>query len=118
MISAILTALQKQTADAGKITPKDEGPKKTTPPIRKTGEVKKQPNYLIWVLAILGIAIIILIVFLIIKKRKENENIGSLRKYLIENMRKGYTAQQLRDALLRYGYNPKQVDNAIRSISP
>ena len=36
--------------------------------------------------------------------------------YLSENLKKGFSAQELRDALLREGYSEKDVDEAIKSL--
>ena len=86
----------------GEIKPAEEGT-----------QVKQ--NYLIWILAALAILILI-VLFLFIKKRKDSQIISSLKEYINENIRRGFTLQQIKDVLFREGYNEKEVDKAIKSI--
>lgn len=81
----------------------------------KAEEVKEKPNYLMWILLALGIVILILL-FLFIKKRKESQTISSLKQYIGENIRKGFTLQQIKDVLYREGYNEKEIDRAVKAI--
>ena len=75
----------------------------------------QSPNYLIWILLFFGVVISVLI-FLVIKKIRENKMIGSLKQYIGENIRMGYTLQQIKDTLFRAGYREKEIDKAIKSI--
>lgn len=86
--------------------------KQEKPPIK---EPKEKSGYLIWILlALISIALILL--FLFIKKRRENQIISSLREYISENIRRGFTLQQIRDVLYREGYSEKEINKAVRSI--
>lgn len=78
-------------------------------------EPKEKPNYLIWILLVLAIIVLIL-VFLFIKKKKDNQTVSSLRQYISENIRRGFSLQQIKDVLHREGYSDKEVDRAIRSV--
>ena len=78
-------------------------------------ETEAKPNYLTWILLILAVIVIILL-FLFIKKRKENETVSSLRQYISDNIRRGFTLQQIKDTLFREGYTEREVDKAIKSI--
>ena len=78
-------------------------------------EIKQSPSYFIWILLILGVVIVALI-FLAVKKIKENRTINLLKQYIGENIRKGFTLQQVKDALFRAGYKEKEVNKAIKSI--
>lgn len=83
--------------------------------IEPEAEIREKPNYLIWILLALAIVILILL-FLFIKKRKEGQVTSSLRQYINENIRRGFTLQQIKDVLYREGYTEREVDKAIRSI--
>ncbi len=76
---------------------------------------KERTNYMIWILSVLAVIVLILL-FLFIKKRKENQIIDSLKQYINENIRRGFTLQQIKDILYREGYTQKEVDKAIKSI--
>ncbi|MBI4143471.1 hypothetical protein HY487_01150 [Candidatus Woesearchaeota archaeon] len=78
-------------------------------------EDQKKPNYLLWISLVLAI-IIIVAVILFIKNRKENQTITSLKQYISENIRKGFSLQQIKDVLYREGYSDKEIDKAVRSI--
>lgn len=75
----------------------------------------KKPNYLLWISMGFAAAITVGVIF-IIKNRKENRTISSLKQYISENIRRGFTLQQIRDALHREGYSEKEIDRAVRSI--
>ena len=68
-----------------------------------------------WIWIALGVTFFILFFVLIIKIR-ENKTINSLKQYINENLRKGFTIQQIKDVLLREGYKEKEVERAFRSI--
>ena len=72
-------------------------------------------NYYLWGLLFLFIFVFILI-FVFIKKRNEDKTINSLREYAIENQRKGFTMQQIRDALSNNGYRDKEIEKALKSL--
>lgn len=76
-------------------------------------EKVEEPNYLIWALPIFGIVVFILLL-LFIKKRKENQIINSLKLYINDSIKRGFTLQQIKDALFREGYSQKEVDKAIK----
>ena len=78
----------------------------------KTG---KKSGYFLWILLALA-AVILILLFLFIKRKKESETINSLRQYISENIRRGFTLQQIKDILYREGYTEKEVDRAVRAI--
>ena len=75
----------------------------------------QSPNYLAWILLLLG-AVISALIFFFIKKIKEKQVVSSLKQYIGENIRKGFTLQQIKDTLFRAGYKEKEIDKAIKSI--
>ena len=83
--------------------------------IEKAEETKKKPNYFMWILIIM-IIIVILAAFFFIKNRKEIQTINSLRQYISENIKRGFTLQQIKNALYREGYSEKEIDRAVRAI--
>ena len=75
----------------------------------------KVKNNLIWILSISGIVAVILLIFLFIKIR-ESRAINSLKQYINENLTKGFTIQQIKDALYKEGYSGKEVEKAIKNM--
>ena len=59
---------------------------------------------------------VITLIFFLLKKRKESKVIESLKGYISENIRKGFTLQQIKDALFREGYKEKEIDRAVKGI--
>ena len=82
---------------------------------RQLTEAEKEPSNYLWILLALFVVMVALIFFLI-KKRKENKIIESLRGYISENIRRGFTLQQIKDALFREGYKEKEIDKAVKAI--
>lgn len=80
-----------------------------------TEEPSQSPNYLMWILVLLGVVVSAL-VFLLIEKIRQNRIVNSLKQYIGENIRKGFKLQQIRDALFRAGYKEKEIDKAVKSI--
>lgn len=78
-------------------------------------ENEKKPNYLIWILPISAIAILVLM-FLFYRKIRENQIINLLKQYINENLRRGFSLQQIKGVLFREGYDEKEIDKAIKSI--
>lgn len=81
----------------------------------ETGEPKEKTGYLIWILSVLAIIILILL-FLFIRKKKQSRTMDSLKQYIGENIRKGFTLQQIKDVLYREGYTEREIDRAVKSI--
>ena len=81
----------------------------------KSKERKEEPNYLLWSLLVTAV-IVPVILFTFIRIKKEQTAINTLKQYIIENIQKGFTIQQIKNALYREGYNEKEIDKAIRSI--
>ena len=82
--------------------------------IESVGEIQdKKPNYLLWILLVVGMVILIVLFF--VKKMQTNKT-NSLKQYINENLRKGFTEQQINDALLREGYTEKEVEKAFRTV--
>ena len=113
--------LQKSDADCsiGKeeknetlVTPAIEKETKQTMPLKK---VQDSSKYLLWI-SIAAAVIILMVLALLIKKLKENKIVNSLKRYIIDNIRRGFSLQQIKDALFREGYKEKEINNAIRSI--
>ncbi len=87
-------------------------------PIKQTGlpeEPQAKSKYLIWILSASAVIAAILL-FLFLKKRKENQVVNSLRQYISENITRGFTLQQIKDTLFREGYTEKEVQKAVRAI--
>ncbi len=78
-------------------------------------ETEEEPNYLMWILMIFGVVIAAL-AFLFIKKQKEKHTTESLRQYISESIRRGFTLQQIKDALFREGYREKEIDKAVKAV--
>ena len=82
--------------------------------IEKTEDGKKS-NYFLWILIILVILAVVLILFFI-KRKKESQIVSSLKQYISENIREGFTLQQIKDVLYREGYSEKEIDRAVKTI--
>lgn len=67
-------------------------------------------------ISLILIATISGLIFLTVKRKRENQIASSLKQYIIENIRRGFTLQQIKEALFRSGYREKEIDNAIKSI--
>ena len=72
-------------------------------------------RYSVWILVILLAVVFVLLAFFI-RKRKENKLINSLKQYTLENIRRGFTLQQIKDTLYREGYTQREIDKVIKSI--
>ena len=108
------------------IAPSDSTPiqasKKT---LVETAEIEESSNqgilsklfsdYMIYII-IISIFIILILVFVFVKYRKQSQIISTLTRYINECQRRGYTMQQIQDALFRQGYSQKEVEKAIRSV--
>lgn len=81
---------------------------------------------LIWLYAGAPIAIILaLLVYIELKRKKDHSqliqqkkqhNMLVLRNYVASNLRKGYTKEQIRNALVRYNYSKEEIEEAFRGI--
>ena len=80
------------------------------------GEQAGSPSYFNWISYGVAAVLIVLLAFFFIKKRKENRIVSMLKQYISENIRKGYTLQQIKDVLFREGYGEKEIDKAVKSI--
>lgn len=74
-----------------------------------------KPNYTLWLMLVFVVAVL-LGGYLFIKKRKESQIADSLKQYISENIKKGFTLQQIKNTLFREGYSEKEIEKAIRSI--
>ena len=83
--------------------------------IEPSEQPKEKSNYLVWILSALGIVILVFS-FLFVKKKKQSQTMDSLKQYISENIRKGFTMQQIKDVLYREGYSEKEVDRAVKTI--
>ncbi|MBI3035761.1 hypothetical protein HYY71_05560 [Candidatus Woesearchaeota archaeon] len=81
----------------------------------KNIEEKKNPNYVLWI-SILFFVLLIGAIFLFIKKKKESQIIESLRDYISQNIRSGFSLQQIKEALYKGGYSEKDIEKAVKSI--
>jgi len=97
---------------------------------------KASPRNHIWVYFILILIILALILVLILSQRKHEEKMASsirkeetkierevdleaelqLKMYIITNLRRGYTAKQIKNELLRDGWKKDMVDRAFNSL--
>lgn len=73
-------------------------------------------SYLSWILYGAGILLIVVLVMLFFRKRKDDKIIGMLKQYIAENIKRGFTLQQIKDVLFREGYSDKEVDKAVKDI--
>ncbi|MBI3027109.1 hypothetical protein HYY70_03270 [Candidatus Woesearchaeota archaeon] len=56
------------------------------------------------------------LVFIAIKRKRENQIASSLKQYIIENIKRGFTLQQIKDVLYREGYSEREIDKAVKTI--
>ena len=84
-------------------------------PLETKNDNIPKSNYLFWFILIFVIAVLIG-AYLFIKKRKESQITGSLKQYISENIKKGFTLQQIKTMLFKEGYREKEVEKAIKSI--
>ena len=75
----------------------------------------QNPNYLLWALPVFAVVVIGLS-FLLIKNMRENKVVNILKQYIGDNIRKGFTLQQIKEALYRAGYKEKEIDKAVKNI--
>lgn len=50
---------------------------------------------------------------LMLMREKKDYSITALRNYVLTNLKKGYTKQQIRNALMKYNYGHEQIDEAL-----
>lgn len=70
-------------------------------------------SYLVWIVS--ALAAVMLLAFIFIKKRKEDQTLVSLERYISENIGRGFSWEQIKFALLREGYTEKELEKAIKS---
>ena len=88
-------------------------------PAQTLPEIKKQsiPRALIAV----ALAAVVLVSLLLVMRSKKSlygktRYSPKLRSYIISNLKKGYTKQQIRNALLKNKYTSKEIEDAFRGI--
>ncbi len=74
----------------------------------------EKSSYLAWLPVFAAALVVLLLLF--IRKRKDSIAVGSLRRYINENLKRGFTMQQIKDALFREGYGKKEIEKAMRGI--
>lgn len=84
-------------------------------PLETENDTLPKSSYLFWFILIFVIAVL-LGAYLFIKKRKESQTIGPLKQYISENIKKGFTLQQIKNMLFKEGYSDKEIEKAIKSI--
>jgi len=84
-------------------------------PNYKNEAQKSNINYY-FVGILVAFIVVAILIFVFIKKKKEDKTISSLKEYIIENQRKGFDLQKIRNALLNSGYVEKEIEKAIKSI--
>ena len=72
-------------------------------------------EYWWWVLfVVLGLFVLLIIILVWRDRRKHREQITeNLRQYCLTYLRQGYTAEMIRQGLLKYGYKEKDVARAL-----
>lgn len=75
----------------------------------------KSFNYLLWGSIIIA-AIVPILIFTFVRKRKEQALANTLKQYILENIQKGFTLQQIKNTLYREGYTDREINKAVRSI--
>ena len=93
---------------------------------QKSEENKIHSKRLNWIY--FSIPLIVVVVFLTYFKVKRNrgraeminqkrqQNAYALRSYVIVNLRKGYTKEQIRNALIKNNYTDKEIEEAFKGI--
>ena len=61
-------------------------------------------------------AIVPVLIFTLVRKRKEQTIVNTLKQYIDENIRRGFTLQQIRNTLYQQGYTDKEINKAVRTI--
>jgi len=113
--------IQKNDADCGKsrepeasstppATPVKKPPIKT--PAKKTAQA---PNYMLGG-SMIAAAIIPILIFTFVRKRKQQAIIDTLKEYIMSNIQRGFSLQQIKNTLYQQGYTEREIDTAVRSI--
>lgn len=74
-----------------------------------------KPNYLMLLLSVSAVILFVLFLFLV-KKRRDNRLVGSLSAYINENLKRGFTLEQIKSRLFKEGYKKSEVGKALRGI--
>lgn len=72
-------------------------------------------NYLLWG-SIVVAAIIPVLIFTFVRKRKEERIVNTLKQYIFANIQRGFTLQQIKNTLYQQGYREKEIDKAVKTI--
>ena len=48
--------------------------------------------------------------------QRREQNISALRTYATTNLRKGYSKEQIRNALVKNNYDNKEIEEAFRGL--
>ena len=51
-----------------------------------------------------------------LNQERRNYNVAALRNYVTTNLRKGYTKEQIKNAMIKNNYNNEDVDEAFKRI--
>lgn len=108
---------QNQEQEKKQIESKEEEPisDESLQPLEAKNDNVSKSNYMFWLVLIFAAAAL-LGGYLFIKKRKESRIIDSLKLYISENIKRGFTLQQIKNTLFKEGYSEKEIGKAIRSI--
>ena len=90
-------------------------PNKTQPSIVKLKKSVGSINYFLWG-SLIAAGIIPAIIFTFVRKRKEHAVIDTLKQYILQNIQRGFTLQQIKNTLYQEGYKESEIDKAVKSI--
>ena len=107
---------ENQESDAS--NPATIAPKSTIkrqPAIVNEEKTGRSPNYILW--GSIAVAVVIpVLVFTFVRKRKEQVIINTLKQYIMQNIQRGFTLQQVKNTLYQEGYKEREIDKAVKSI--
>ena len=63
-----------------------------------------------------GIALIVLVIAISLVHYRNKTGASNIRNYIIANLKKGYSKEQIRKALSKSGYSIKEIDESFRGI--
>lgn len=95
-------------------------------PLQVPEEQEESSANLNWVyIAALAVAVVGLFAYVEIERKKghkdlhqqrQQQNTSVLRSYAIANLRKGYSKEQIRNALAKNNYREKEIEEALRGV--
>ncbi len=97
-------------------TPLKEIEKKTITK-KSEKEPSKFPWWVIFLILLLIFIIIIVIIIIYDKKKHQQKKINEIINYITQYQQAGYNSEQIKSALLKYGYQEKDISKAYQKIT-